>query len=178
QADEADNPRLDNVHELTAAAARFSDIPSFLAYADMMATRSQRDDDEAGDKVQIMTIHRSKGLEWPVVFVAGVADGLLPHAMAEFEAEERRLCYVAITRTRDRLYVSCPATYNGKACEPSPFLYEMGLLEAEPLGGEGNHGAVQGLPGNDCLGSDGTRSDDAGGRAALVCDLRAAGGAL
>ncbi|MFS8641487.1 MAG: UvrD-helicase domain-containing protein, partial [Symbiobacteriaceae bacterium] len=73
KADEADNPRLDNVHELTAAAARFADIPSFLAYAEMMAERSQRDD-EAGDKVQIMTIHRSKGLEWPVVFVAGVAD--------------------------------------------------------------------------------------------------------
>ncbi|MFS8641269.1 MAG: UvrD-helicase domain-containing protein, partial [Symbiobacteriaceae bacterium] len=125
--DEADNRRLENVQELTAAAGRFSTIPDFLAYADMMASRTRDADDESGDKVHVLTIHRSKGLEWTAVFLAGVADGLLPHARAESLAEERRLCYVGITRARDRLYVLYPATYNGRYRDPSRFLAEMGL---------------------------------------------------
>lgn len=130
--DEADNPRLENVQELVAAASRFATIPEFLAYVDMMAGRT-REESDAGDKVQVLTIHRSKGLEWRVVFLCGLADELLPHARAESLAEERRLCYVGITRARDRLYLSYPASYNGRSRDPSPFLAEAGFHVQAPV---------------------------------------------
>jgi DNA helicase-2/ATP-dependent DNA helicase PcrA len=79
-----------------------------------------------------MTIHRSKGLEWPVVHLIGFNDKIIPHAWAEDIHEERRLAYVAMTRARDVLRVSCIrfiARSSGKVTtlEPSPFLEEAGL---------------------------------------------------
>lgn len=77
-----------------------------------LLSRDDMDDDEEKGKVNLMTIHASKGLEFPVVFIAGCEEGLIPHGRAIDEGgdaaveEERRLFYVAITRARDKLYIS------------------------------------------------------------------------
>lgn len=95
--------------------------------------RDEADDSEAG-KVNLMTIHASKGLEFDVVFLAGVEDGIVPHSKAVEEnpksiEEERRLFYVAITRARKKLYISSCLTRKVRletiACVPSPFLEEI-----------------------------------------------------
>lgn len=100
-----------------------------------------RDDQDEGDsgKVNLMTIHAAKGLEFDVVFVAGCEDGLIPHARSLEEGEgtieeERRLFYVAITRARKRLFLSACSKRRRASmpvdCVPSPFLSEIpeGLL--------------------------------------------------
>jgi DNA helicase-2/ATP-dependent DNA helicase PcrA len=94
-----------------------------------------RDGEEADKgKVNLMTIHASKGLEFPVVFIAGAEDGIIPHEKSLEEGEnnleeERRLFYVAITRARDKLYItSCRQRrrlQNTVECVPSPFLAEI-----------------------------------------------------
>ena len=101
-----------------------------------------RDDDQEDDegKVNIMTIHAAKGLEFSLVFLAGVEAHLIPHARSVEEnpaniEEERRLFYVAITRAKEKLYMTCCRTRRQMrdtlVCEPSPFLQEIpeGLIE-------------------------------------------------
>ena len=93
------------------------------------------DDDENLGKVNLMTIHASKGLEFPVVFIAGAEEGLIPHGRAVDEGgdaaveEERRLFYVAITRARDKLFISSCRTRRRQnssvECQPSRFLDEI-----------------------------------------------------
>ncbi len=82
-----------------------------------------------------MSVHRSKGLEWPHVYVAGLNEMILPHAKGDAE-EERRLAYVAMTRARDVLtlsYVRRIATRAGiKDVEPSRFLLDTGLALDAP----------------------------------------------
>jgi superfamily I DNA/RNA helicase len=90
------------------------------------------------DAVNLMTIHRAKGLEWPCVFVVGFAMNLLPHhrslryvdgrLLPESLEEERRLAYVAITRAKETFALSWPQYHNKKALGPSPFLDEMPTL--------------------------------------------------
>jgi DNA helicase-2/ATP-dependent DNA helicase PcrA len=104
-----------------------------------LITRDDGDDEAGKGKVNLMTIHASKGLEFPVVFIAGAENGIIPHerSMEDGEGdlnaspieEERRLFYVAITRARDKLFItSClrrrriQSTTN---CAPSPFLAEI-----------------------------------------------------
>ncbi|MDR2370743.1 MAG: UvrD-helicase domain-containing protein [Treponema sp.] len=98
-----------------------------------LITGGDREENAEG-KVSLMTIHASKGLEFPVVFIAGAEDGIIPHEKSlEEEAgnieEERRLFYVAITRARDKLYItSCKKrkrVQNTVECSPSPFLEEI-----------------------------------------------------
>ena len=110
--------RLENVRELVAATAEWSEeadadeagspLERFLAGAALTSAVDQSAGDPAG--VSLMTVHTAKGLEWPVVFVTGLEDGLFPLRRAlESEAdteEERRLAYVAITRARDRVYLT------------------------------------------------------------------------
>ena len=69
-----------------------------------------------------MTIHKSKGLEFPVVFVAGVNQGLLPHEKSENPDEEKRLMYVAMTRAEKLLNISSTMQYNGKEVDESEFI--------------------------------------------------------
>ncbi|MCQ2981981.1 MAG: UvrD-helicase domain-containing protein [Treponemataceae bacterium] len=111
-----------------------------------LLSRDDMEDDSLKGKVNLMTIHASKGLEFPVVFIAGCEDGIIPHARSledpdgGGEEEERRLFYVAITRARDKLYLSC-CRHRRKMqsvieCTPSPFLDEIpaGLVEYhEPI---------------------------------------------
>jgi len=103
----AGEEREENLHELVKFA-RGRDIRSFIDTASLYTGL----DEECGDDcVTLMTLHSAKGLEFPVVFIAGVEDGLLPHFHAikdedELE-EERRLFYVGITRAQDMLFMSC-----------------------------------------------------------------------
>jgi DNA helicase-2/ATP-dependent DNA helicase PcrA len=106
-----------------------------------LASRDDLSDEDPAGKVNLMTIHAAKGLEFPVVFVAGVEKDIIPHSRSLAEPdpeshetpgsveEERRLFYVAITRARRRLYLThCAARRRmGKdvECEPSPFLDEL-----------------------------------------------------
>lgn len=117
-----DDLKLANLNQLQMAAARFSDIGAFLSY-------TQKFDEETGNDpegVALMTIHKAKGLEFPVVFLIGLMDGPLPHKHGNLE-KERRICFVAMSRAMKLLYVSYSGTYLGKEVEPSPFLTEMGL---------------------------------------------------
>lgn len=93
-----------------------------------------RDDDESSGKVALMTIHAAKGLEFPIVFIAGVEEGLLPHERsieenAENIEEERRLFYVAVTRARQKLFITSCKTRRKlggkKECKPSIFIEEI-----------------------------------------------------
>lgn len=95
-----------NVRELVRVSASFGDVGSFLDYVDQQVADAGRNKrKQAGNSVTMMTIHRSKGLEWPVVWVAGCNENVLPHAKGDPE-EERRLAYVAFTRARDVLVAS------------------------------------------------------------------------
>jgi DNA helicase-2/ATP-dependent DNA helicase PcrA len=109
--------RIENVRELLAAAAEESEetpdaegtpLGRFLASAALTTSTEHVEGD--ADGVTLLTVHAAKGLEWPVVAVAGLEDGLFPLSRAletpEGAEEERRLAYVAITRARDRVYLS------------------------------------------------------------------------
>ncbi|HSO21594.1 MAG TPA: UvrD-helicase domain-containing protein, partial [Chondromyces sp.] len=100
--------RRENLQQLAAAvaeaAARGQDLEAFL---DAVALLEESDDDAAADAISLMTLHSAKGLEFDTVFLAGLEDGLLPHASSrddhESLEEERRLAYVGMTRARRRL---------------------------------------------------------------------------
>ncbi|MDR0818132.1 MAG: UvrD-helicase domain-containing protein [Oscillospiraceae bacterium] len=107
--------RKENVLELKTSIIDFvtrnSENPTLAAYLDEIALYTEMDNsDSAGNSVQMMTIHSAKGLEFPVVFLAGAEDGIFPgqRAIGEPEEmeEERRLCYVAFTRAKQKLYVT------------------------------------------------------------------------
>ncbi|MGI8700150.1 MAG: DNA helicase PcrA [Nocardioidaceae bacterium] len=115
--DPQDEGRVENLGELLAVAREFADerdeatVGEFLERVALVADSDQiPDEDEAGGVVTLMTLHTAKGLEFPVVFLTGLEDGVFPHARAvgdltELE-EERRLAYVGLTRARERLYLS------------------------------------------------------------------------
>jgi len=110
--------------------------PNLFTYLNRITllSRDDMDDDDGKGKVNLMTIHASKGLEFPVVFIAGAEEGLIPHARSVEEnggnvEEERRLFYVAITRARDKLLItSCLKRRKQQTlmeCTPSRFLDEI-----------------------------------------------------
>lgn len=107
--------RRENVEELVSLAVEFAHdtleptLDGFLSRVTLMSDLIDKDTGE--DRVQVLTLHVAKGLEFPVVFISGVEEGLLPHMTSIEEKdgvqEERRLCYVGITRAKKRLYLSC-----------------------------------------------------------------------
>ncbi len=106
--------RLNNIQELLSAVAEFNDsaenptLESFLQEVSLVADIDWMDDKK--NAVTLMTIHASKGLEFPVVFITGLEEGIFPGSQASLEEseleEERRLFYVAITRAKEKLYLS------------------------------------------------------------------------
>ncbi|GGO83436.1 DNA helicase PcrA [Wenjunlia tyrosinilytica] len=115
--DPQDETRIENLQELAAVALEFEQeqpegtLADFLEQVALVADSDQiPDDEEGGGVITLMTLHTAKGLEFPVVFLTGMEDGVFPHMRAlgqtkELE-EERRLAYVGITRARERLYLS------------------------------------------------------------------------
>ncbi|MGH8043544.1 MAG: 3'-5' exonuclease, partial [Stenotrophomonas sp.] len=137
--------RADNLDELVSVASRFtrreddieetgetmSELVAFLSYASLEAGEGQAQAGEEG--VQLMTLHSAKGLEFPLVFLAGMEDGLFPSARSLEESgrleEERRLAYVGITRARQKLVLSYAESRRIHGQEnynvPSRFLREI-----------------------------------------------------
>ena len=99
--------RIENLQELIGAAQEYARIDEFL---EQVALVADTDDIDADNRVMLMTMHAAKGLEFPVVFIVGMEDGVFPHSRTLMEPteleEERRLAYVGITRARERLCVT------------------------------------------------------------------------
>ena len=115
--DPQDESRVENLSELVGVAREFSErvpdggVPEFLEQVSLVADADQIPDaDGTGGVVTLMTLHAAKGLEYPVVFLTGLEDGVFPHLRTLGDPhelqEERRLAYVGITRARERLYLS------------------------------------------------------------------------
>lgn len=124
--------RLDNLAELKQAIFDFTrkagETVTLGNYLDHAALFTNMDTGEKTQAVKLMTVHSAKGLEFPVVFVCGLSEGIFPGKRAntrEKLEEERRLCYVAFTRARDRLFLSDAAGtgYDGSFRYPSRFLF-------------------------------------------------------
>ena len=100
--------RLENLAELVGVAGEHENIEEFLEAVSLVADQDELTDDDSS--VVLMTLHTAKGLEFPTVFIVGLEDGVFPHLRSLGEPdeleEERRLCYVGITRARERLYLS------------------------------------------------------------------------
>ncbi len=138
--------RVENLQELVGVARQFETVDEFLEQVSLVSDADEVDDDESS--VTLMTLHAAKGLEFPVVVMLGLEDGMFPHLRAltdpdELE-EERRLCYVGITRAEERLYMTHAwsrmifgsSQYN----PPSRFLDEIPeelITEAEGSRGKG-----------------------------------------
>jgi len=140
--DEAD-ARLENLQELVNAAVDYDELGAegLRDFIDHSALVSDTDQYKGDAPVTLMTAHSAKGLEFPLVFIVGLEDGLFPHSRsasdpAELE-EERRLCYVAMTRAERFLYVTHAVkrrVYGEElTSEPSQFLNEMPLDLIEDL---------------------------------------------
>ena len=105
--------RLDNVQEFRGAAREFTHLgveEGLTAFLEGISLVSDVDSfEEQPDAITLITLHQSKGLEFPVVFMVGMEEGLLPHSRSmdtpEEIEEERRLCYVGVTRAQKRLYL-------------------------------------------------------------------------
>ncbi|MGW3378563.1 DNA helicase PcrA [Streptomyces albogriseolus] len=165
--DPQDETRIENLQELAAVALEFEQergegetgtLADFLEQVALVADSDQIPDEEDGDGViTLMTLHTAKGLEFPVVFLTGMEDGVFPHMRAlgqtkELE-EERRLAYVGITRARERLYLTRSTmrsawgqpSYN----PPSRFLEEIPATHVEwkrtGVSGPVASGAVSGV---------------------------------
>ncbi|RTR40396.1 DNA helicase II [Shewanella canadensis] len=140
--------RVENLDELVTAARTFimpedsedmGELNAFLSHAALEAGEGQAD--AFTDAVQLMTLHSAKGLEFPVVFMSGVEEGLFPSQMAMDEGdrldEERRLCYVGMTRAMEKLYITYAETRRIYGREnfarPSRFINEIPTEHVEEI---------------------------------------------
>jgi DNA helicase-2/ATP-dependent DNA helicase PcrA len=153
--------RIENVQELSGVAAEFEarggeSVADFLEQVALVSDADQYD--EEASTVTLMTLHIAKGLEFPVVFIVGMEDGVFPHYRSMTDSaqleEERRLAYVGITRAKERLYLTNAwsrslfgsLSYN----PPSRFLSEIPndlVRQLEPKGGRGRGGQVSQIRG-------------------------------
>jgi len=101
--------RVENVKELRSVAEEFPDLTEFLENVALVEA-ADNPHKKSKDGVTLMTLHSAKGLEFPVVFIIGMEEGLFPHSRAMLDVneleEERRLCYVGITRAKEKLYLT------------------------------------------------------------------------
>jgi len=111
---EEDLMRLENIKELRSVAMEFPNLTNFLENVALVNQESLPNrpvwNSQPRDAVTLMTLHAAKGLEFPIIFIIGMEEGLFPHSRSFLEKEEleeeRRLCYVGITRTMKRLYLT------------------------------------------------------------------------
>lgn len=112
--DEEDLARLENIKELRSVALTFPNINEFLENVSLVEQEYMPDNikEESGKKnaINLMTLHAAKGLEFPVVFMVGMEEGLFPHSRSLMDKneleEERRLCYVGMTRAKEKLFLT------------------------------------------------------------------------
>jgi DNA helicase-2/ATP-dependent DNA helicase PcrA len=102
--------RIENIKELRTVSSLFVELDSFLESVSLVESVSESKDISGNDRVTLLTAHASKGLEFPTVFIVGMEENLFPHSNSigdsdELE-EERRLCYVAITRAKDKVFMT------------------------------------------------------------------------
>jgi DNA helicase-2/ATP-dependent DNA helicase PcrA len=148
---EADG-RIENIYELAGVAAEYEDLFEFLETVALVADADELDGE--GTRVNLMTLHTAKGLEFSAVFLSGLEEGIFPHLRTladpmELE-EERRLCYVGVTRAKERLYLSHAwrRTLWGSTSHniPSRFLSEVPAELVEDVGVVGSSTSGLGLP--------------------------------
>jgi len=133
--------RVENIKELRSVAQQFTDLEDFLENVALIESSNKANPDQF-QSVTLMTVHASKGLEFPVIFVIGMEEGLFPHANSIMEKEEmeeeRRLCYVALTRAKQMVYLTRANNrmYFGsrQANLPSRFLTEIPQELMENIG--------------------------------------------
>ncbi len=110
--DPDDLARLENIQELLSVASQFTKIENFLENIALLQDNEMADVTVEGkaDVVTMMSLHSAKGLEYPIVYMVGMEEGLFPHSRSLLDKaqmeEERRLCYVGITRAKSKLYMS------------------------------------------------------------------------
>ncbi len=151
--DERAADRLENIDELLAQTQTITGDnarDSLGQFIERVSLESDDTDTEANDRLTLTTIHQTKGMEWPVVMIAGMNEGTLPHQRSLNDGdieEERRLCYVGITRAMERLMLFRPLKrrMTGKERQlPSRFLKEMGIavsrLNGRAPGPRGHNG--------------------------------------
>jgi len=127
--------RAENVRELIEIARQYGTYEEFMEFIAEASTVKDKEAQLSSDTVKLMTIHRSKGLEFTWVFGVGWGEGMLPHIKsmaADKIQEERRLAYVAITRAKDKVHLSHVQEKFGRFIEPSRFLTEA--FDPEVLG--------------------------------------------
>lgn len=109
---EEESYRLENIKELRSVATEFPQLSEFLENVALVeqeyTPKNQKGSDRNRKATTLMTLHAAKGLEFPIVFIVGMEEGIFPHSRSLMEKdeleEERRLCYVGITRAQDKLY--------------------------------------------------------------------------
>ena len=138
--------RFDELEELEGIAGRYNTIRQFLSGLARLKEQAEESSKNKQDRVSLLTVHKSKGLESPVVFVIGLTEGIFPHrrsyTLLEDDgpinltglAEERRLAYVAFTRAQKLLFLSSILRYRGGDAVPSRFIQEAGLTPTDEDG--------------------------------------------
>lgn len=125
--------KISNLEELINIASSYTDVFDFLNNMSLNEAQSElQDSDNSDNKVTLMTMHASKGLEFPIVIIVGAVEGTSPHWLAIKSGEvdeERRLFYVAMTRAKEKLYITYPKIVcirgTVKTAEPSRFIQEI-----------------------------------------------------
>lgn len=133
--------RIENIKELKSVASQFVSLDEFLENVALIESSNKANTSDV-NVVTLLTVHASKGLEFPVVFIVGMEEGLFPHvqSMGELDQleEERRLCYVAITRAKERVFITNATSrlYFGttQSNPPSRFIDEIPKVLIERLG--------------------------------------------
>jgi len=134
--DPEDRARLENIKELRSVALEFPDIIQFLENVALVEQEYMPNGQkllETDEAVTLMTMHAAKGLEFKMVFIVGLEEGLFPHSHALFDfgdlEEERRLCYVGVTRAKEHLYLTYAKQRvifgQRNTATPSRFIFEL-----------------------------------------------------
>lgn len=127
--EDANEEILEGLNSLTQTALKFTTAKELLNYIEEMQNISIKQEEDKRAKVKLMSLHKSKGLEFPIVFLIGMNDGIMPHSKSlddlEQLEEERRLAYVGMTRAKKLLYMSWTQEYNKQTWEKSRFLDEL-----------------------------------------------------
>lgn len=134
--DSEDRARLENIKELRSVAIEFPDLVQFLENVALVEQEYMPDGQmvlENEDAVTLMTMHAAKGLEFKMVFIVGLEEGVFPHSQSLFDfgdlEEERRLCYVGVTRAKEHLYLTYAKQRvifgQRNTATPSRFIFEL-----------------------------------------------------